>query len=294
MRVHLVDGTWELFRAHFSKRPPHASPQGKDLKATVGVVSSLLTLADDARERLTHVAVAFDNPIRSFRNELFAGYKTEEGVEPELLAQLDDVEAGVRALGMAVWSMKEFEADDALGSGAAGLSKLKAVEQVRICSPDKDLGQCLEGTRVVQVDRLRDRVVDEATFRKERGFAPKSMPDFLALVGDTADGIPGLEGWGEKSTGAVLGAYPHLEDIPDEAARWTVKVRGAERLAEALRKGRQEAALYRTLATVRTDVPLKEGLAELEWRGVPRSAFLEWCKKVGSSSLPARPKRWAA
>lgn len=290
MRVHLVDGTFELFRAHFSKRPEHADPQGKPLKATVGVVQSLLGLLEDPAERPTHLAVAFDNPIRSFRNQLFDGYKTEEGVAPELLAQFDDVERGVAALGLAVWSMKEFEADDALAAGAAKYAPRPDVEQVRILSPDKDLGQCL-GPKVVQVDRMRGKVVDEARFRAEKHFAPQSVPDFLALVGDTADGIPGVQGWGAKSTAEVLARHPHLEQIPDDVGQWAARPRSAERLAAALKAARKDALLYRTLATVRTDVPLPE-LEALEWQGVPREPFVAWCRAVGHARLEARPTRW--
>ena len=212
-RLHLVDGTYELFRAHFSKRPPHKAPNGSDVKATLGVVSSLLALLQTPEEEASHLAVAFDNPIRSFRNRLFAGYKTEEGVPPELLEQFDLVEEGVAAAGITVWSMKDFEADDALATGAAKFKD--QVEQVRILTPDKDLGQCIEGANVVQVDRRQEKVTDEAAFRAARGFAPRSIPDWLALVGDTADGIPGLKGFGEKTAAALLAKYPHLEDLPE-------------------------------------------------------------------------------
>lgn len=289
MRIHLVDGTWELFRAHFSKRPPHTSPKGQELKATVGVVSSLLTLLEEPQEAVTHLAVAFDNPVTSFRNQLFAGYKTESGTPPELLAQFDAVEEAVASLGVVVWSMKDFEADDALATGA---HRFKAFGQVRLCTPDKDLGQCLEGQAVVQVDRLRQKVTDEASFTKEKGFAPASVPDWLALVGDAADGIPGLDGWGEKGAATVLGAYPHLEDIPLDAAAWKVKPRGAEKLAATLKANFEQAKLYRTLATTRTDVPLLESVEALEWKGVPRSRFLAWCEGAGVSSLRSRPRRW--
>jgi 5'-3' exonuclease len=290
MRIHLIDGTYELFRAHYSHRPPHQGPAGNDLKATLGVVSSLLTLLDDKREAVTHLAVAFDNPIESFRNELFAGYKTSAGMEPALLEQLDAVEEAVAALGVVVWSMKDFEADDALGTGA---HLYKAHGQVRLLTPDKDLGQCLESDRVVQVDRMRQRVLTVETLREEKGIAPGSVADWLALVGDTADGIPGLEGWGEKGASLVLGTYPHLEDIPASAAEWSVKPRGADKLAATLQAQLPEAQLYRTLATVRTDAPLAEPVEALEWRGAPRERFTAWCDAVGSSSLKTRPRRWA-
>ncbi|MBL8923236.1 MAG: flap endonuclease [Myxococcaceae bacterium] len=281
MRVHLVDGTWELFRAHYAPRPPHTAPSGKDLKATVGVVGSLLGLLADQEESVTHLAVAFDNPIRSFRNDLFAGYKTDAGIDPALYAQFDDVEQAVAALGLVVWSMKEFECDDALATAAVRFAKDPRVTQVRVMTPDKDLGQVLSGERVVQVDRMRKRVFTEATLKGERGFGPASVPDFLALVGDTADGIPGLEGFGEKSAAAVLSTYPHLEDIPDDVARWTLKVRGAEKLAATLASHRKEALLYRTLATLRLDVPLPEPLEGLEWKGAPRETWAAWCAAAG-------------
>ncbi|MDP3238552.1 MAG: 5'-3' exonuclease H3TH domain-containing protein [Myxococcales bacterium] len=292
MRVHVVDGTFELFRAHYAPRPSHVSPAGKDLKATVGVVGSMLALLSDAEEAVTHLAVAFDNPIRSFRNELFAGYKTEEGMDPALAAQFDDIEQAVVALGVTVWSMKEFECDDALATAAVRFAKDPRVTQVRVMTPDKDLGQVLEGERIVQVDRMRKRLFTEATLRAERGFGPKSIPDFLALVGDTADGIPGLEGFGEKGAAAVLSAYPHLEDIPADGKTWSAKVRGAEKLAATLAAHRAEATLYRTLATLRLDVPLKESLEQLEWKGAVREAWSAWCTAAGIEKFADRPKRF--
>ncbi|MFZ5471646.1 MAG: 5'-3' exonuclease [Myxococcota bacterium] len=288
--LHLVDGTYELFRAHFSKRPSHVTPGGWEAKATVGVVSSLLQLLHDPQENVTHLAVAFDNPIRSFRNQLFAGYKTEEGVPPELLAQFDPVEEAVRSLGGVVWSMKELEADDALATAAARFAD--QVDQVRILTPDKDLGQCVVGKRVVQVDRMRQKVIDEEALFALRGVRPESIPDWLALIGDSADGIPGLPGFGEKTAATLLCHYRHLESIPDDAARWEVKVRGAERLAATLAERRADAMLYRTLATLRRDVPLAEDLEALRFRGVPKERFFAWCDKLGVNTLRARPTRW--
>ena len=290
-RLHLVDGTYELFRAHFAKRPDHRDPSGADRKATVGVVSSLLALLHEADEAVTHLAVAFDNPIVSFRNDLFDGYKTDEGVPPELRAQFDPVEDAVRALGVTVWSMRDHEADDALATGARAFAA--QVGQVRILTPDKDLGQCLRGDRVVQIDRRQRKLIDEAAFRAARGFAPGSMPDFLALTGDTADGIPGLTGFGEKGAGMLLGVYPHLEDIPDDAAAWSVRPRRAEELAATLAAHREEALLYRTLATLVDTVPLKESLEDLRFRGVPRAAFEDWCDRIGTNALRTAPRRWA-
>ncbi|MEI7745204.1 MAG: 5'-3' exonuclease H3TH domain-containing protein, partial [Chloroflexota bacterium] len=236
MRLHLVDGTFELFRAHFSPRPARVSADGRDVKATLGLSESLRALLRDPREAVTHAAVAFDNPIRSFRNDLFAGYKTEEGVPPELLAQFDAAEEAVRALGVTVWSMREFEADDALASAAFRFRG--EVDQVRILSPDKDLGQCISGRQVVQVDRMRGREIDEAALRARRGIGPESIPDFLALVGDSADGIPGLPGFGEKTAAALLARHVHLEAVPDDPAAWPEGIRGAARLAAVLASSR--------------------------------------------------------
>jgi 5'-3' exonuclease len=291
MRLHLVDGTYELFRAHYSPRPGHESPAGEDRKATVGVVASLLSLLHDATEDVTHIAVAFDNPIRSFRNDLYPFYKSDEGVEPALRAQFDPVEDGVRALGVAVWSMKEHEADDGLAAGAARFRD--EVDQVRIMTPDKDLGQCIRGTRVVQVDRRQVKTTDEAAFRERRGFAPASMPDYLALTGDAADGFPGLPGFGEKGAGLLIGAYAHLEAIPALAMDWTVKPRGALQLATTLAARREEAFLYRKLATLDETAPVAATLDEVRFRGVPRPRFEAWCREVGSTTLATVPRRWA-
>lgn len=290
MRLHLVDGTYELFRAHFARRPGHLDARGQEVKATVGLAESLLFLLESEEEAVTHLAVAFDNPIRSFRNDLFAGYKTEAGVPEELLAQFDLAESATAALGITVWSMQRFEADDALATGAACFRE--RVEQVRILTPDKDLGQCLRGTHVVQVDRMRRRLIDEAELRKRRGIAPASIPDWLALVGDAADGIPGIPGFGEKSASALLAHYGTIEAIPDLAHRWQVEVRGAKRLAGNLAERRDDALLYKRLATLVEDVPLEESLDDLEWRGAPRAAFLEWCDLVAVPRLRDRLRRF--
>ncbi|MCX4247347.1 5'-3' exonuclease [Paraliomyxa miuraensis] len=290
MRLHLVDGTFELFRAHYGKRPGHIGPDGRDLKATVGVVASLIALLEDAAEQCTHLAVAFDNPIESFRNELFAGYKTGAGMDPALVAQMDEVEHAVRALGVTVWSMDRFEADDALATGARRFGA--RVEQVRIMTPDKDLGQCLRGQQVVQVDRIRQKVIDEGALRERRGIGPASIPDWLALVGDTADGIPGLPGFGEKAATALLGRFEHIEAIPADTAAWE-GVRGATKLAATLAERKDDVLLYRKLATLMDDVPLSEDLEDLCWRGAPRRAYAQWCDRVGiGGSLRSRPSRW--
>lgn len=295
MRVHLVDGTFELFRAHFTKRPGHRAAAGWEAKATVGLARSMLALLQDRAEVVTHVAVAFDNPIRSFRNDLFAGYKTDEGVPPELLAQFDAAEDACRAIGLTVWSMREHEADDALATGAARFRD--AVEQVRILTPDKDLGQCLSGRRVVQVDRVRARELDEAALLARRGIRPESVPDYLALVGDDADGIPGLRGFGERTASALLGAFVHLEGIPPDPARWP-GIRGAPQLARALEEDRELVTLYRRLATLVTDVPLRETLEDLRWQGLPRARLERWAAELELPSLvpelEARGARFAA
>lgn len=278
-RVHLVDGTWELFRAHFSKRPGKTAPDGRDVKATVGLLYSLLGLIEDAQEGVTHLAVAFDNPIRSFRNDLFDGYKTEEGVPPELLAQFDLAEEATRALGIAVWSMKEFEADDGLAAGAARFAG--EVEQVRIMACDKDLMQCVRGQQIVLMDRMRQREMDEAWVRAQKGVAPESIPDWLALVGDTADGYPGLDGFGEKGAAAVLAEFSRIEAIPDDPRRWPKSVRGADRLAATLRERKDEALLYRTLATLREDAPISADLSELEYSGPRWDEWRAFCERNG-------------
>ncbi len=296
MRLHLVDGTFELFRAHFSRRPGHLAPGGRDAKATTGVAISLLALLHDEAEAVTHLAVAFDNPVRSFRNDLWRGYKSDEGVPPELLAQFDGVEEAVRALGVTVWSMRDYEADDALATGAARFRG--EVEQVRILTPDKDLGQCLEGRRVVQVDRMRRKEIDEAALLVRRGIQPASVPDFLALVGDDADGLPGVPGFGEKTASALLGRHRHLEDIPADPALWPQGIRAPRQLAHELAARMDEALLWRKLATLVADVPLSETLADLCWRGIPRQRFAAWCSALDAEGLlaplSARPTtRWA-
>ena len=290
MRLHLVDGTYELFRAHFSRRPPHA-PDGQDLKATVGFAASMLALLHDVKEDVSHVAVAFDNPIRSVRNDWYDGYKTDEGVSAELLAQFGPVEDAARALGMVVWSMDRYEADDALATGAARWRD--RVEQVRVLTPDKDLAQTIVGRRVVTVDRMRDRVIDEEELWRKRGIRPASVPDWLALVGDAADGYPGLEGFGDKTAAALLRAFEHLEGIPLDPRSWPAEIRQADRLAATLAREMPDALLYRKLATLIDDVPLAESFEDLAWAGVPRQAFEAWCDRVASRDLRERPTRWA-
>ncbi len=291
MKIYLVDGTYELFRNHFGA-PPKKAPDGRQVGATVGLLRSLLMLLGSPG--VTHVGVAFDHVIESFRNELYSGYKTSEGVDPDLLAQFPLAEEAASALGLAVWPMVEFEADDALATATARFGKNDAVKQVVLCSPDKDLAQLVSGKRVVCWDRRREIVLDEAGVVAKFGVRPQSIPDWLALVGDTADGYPGIPGWGEKSASAMLATYKHLESIPADPGRWRVKSISpgrAVRLAENLTTRRDEALLYRRLATLRQDVPLKEKLGDLEWQGA-RQQLKKICRELGAEQLPERISRW--
>jgi 5'-3' exonuclease len=285
VNVHLVDGTYELFRAYFGA-PRASGPRGREVGAVRGLVRSLLALLRE--DGVTHPAVAFDHVIESFRNQLFPGYKTSAGVPADLLAQFGLAEDAVAALGVTVWSMVEFEADDAMATAAARFGASPLVERVFLCTPDKDLAQCVRGRRVVGFDRMRRRFLDEDGVRERFGVGPASIPDWLALVGDDADGIPGLPRWGERSASAVLGRYGHLEEIPEFHWRWDVPVRGAVALAESLRAHREEALLYRTLATLRTDVPLAEDLQALRWRGADRAALEGLEATLGEAGLSGR------
>jgi 5'-3' exonuclease len=289
MRVHLVDGTYELFRAYFGA-PEARSSEGIEVGATRGILRSLFALLRE--DGVSHVACAFDHVIESFRNDLFAGYKTGEGVPPELMAQFPLAERAAYALGLVVWPMVEFEADDALATAAARFSAESEVEQVLICTPDKDMAQCVRGAQIVCFDRMRRRVLDEAAIVEKFGVSPASIPDWLALVGDDADGIPGVPRWGAKSAASVLAHYKHLEAIPDQAAQWTAPVRGAAALAQSLCEHREQAVLYRRLATLRTDVPLAEGIDDLRWRGARRSELMELCHEIGDEKFVERVQRW--
>lgn len=291
MNVHLIDGTYELFRAHFGA-PPARAPDGMEVGAVRGLLRSLSMLV--RQPGVTHVAVAFDHVIESFRNDLFDGYKTSAGVPEELLAQFGLAEEASRALGIVTWPMVEVEADDAIAAAAARFSADPRVEQVFLGSPDKDLAQCVTGDRVLLWDRRRELVLDEAAVVEKFGVSPASIPDWLALVGDTADGIPGLPQWGAKTSAAVLARWRRLEEIPADPAAWDVKVRGASSLSETLRTRFDDALLYRRLATLRTDVPLRESLDDLEWRGADRAALEALCARVGDRSLPERVARWRA
>jgi 5'-3' exonuclease len=291
MKVHLVDGTFELFRAYFGA-PSAKGADGGEVGATRGLMRSMLSLL---RERdVTHVACAFDTVIESFRNDLFDGYKRGEGIEEDLMRQFPLAERGCAALGLTCWSLVEFEADDGLATGAARYARDESVEQVVICSPDKDLCQCVDGTRVICVDRVRRTRRDEQGVHEKFGVGPASIPDYLALVGDTADGIPGLQGWGAKSTATVLAHYGHVEQIPDDVNDWAVKPRSAPKLAERLAAQREDVALYKHLATLRTDVPLKEELDDLRWQGAYREDLSVLCEELEDEDLMGRIPQWRA
>jgi 5'-3' exonuclease len=289
MKVHLVDGTYELFR-HFFGAPPHQNAAGHEVAAVRGVVGSVLQLLS---EGATHVGVATDHVIESFRNDLWPGYKTGEGIDPDLWSQAWPLEEALVALGVVVWPMVELEADDALASAAAVAGDDGGVEQVIICTPDKDLGQCVRGNHVVQLDRRKDQLVDEGGVVAKFGVRPTSIPDYLALVGDSADGFPGLAGWGAKSAAAVLARWGHIEDIPADPAEWDVAVRGEAKLASTLQEGREDAALFKELATLRIDRSLLGKAEDLRWRG-PTSEFARICAEVDAPGLVRRAEALAA
>lgn len=294
IKIHLIDGTYELFRSHFGA-PPKKSLAGQEIGATLGLLRSLHMLLE--QPGVTHVACAFDHVITSFRNGLYPGYKTGEGVDPLLLAQFPLAEEAVAALGVVVWPMVEFEADDALATAAVRFRDDPSVAQIVVCSPDKDLAQLVSGSRIVCWDRRRDIILDEAGVQAKFGVLPASIPDYLALVGDSADGFPGIPGWGAKSTAAVLARYGRLETIPDDPLAWDTNIglgpARSARLAESLAQRRTEALLYRQLATLRADAPLDESLADLEWRGA-RAALKDVCAALGYPQLIERVTRWQA
>jgi 5'-3' exonuclease len=285
MNVHLVDGTYELFRAFYAV-PSAKTPAGLEVGAVRGLARSMLALLREPGA--SHIAVAFDHVIESFRNDLFDGYKTGEGIDPDLWGQFELAERVCSALGIVVWSMVEFEADDALATAAARFAQAPEVEQVQIASPDKDLAQCVIGTRVVCLDRMRKKLLDEAGVNAKFGVAPAQIPDYLALVGDSADGIPGIPRWGAKSAAAVLREYGSIEAIPDAAASWRVSLRGAAALAESLAGLRAEALLYKRLATLRVDVPLPENLGDLRYRGAVRAPLEAICAELSDATLLER------
>jgi 5'-3' exonuclease len=283
VNVFLVDGTYELFRHHFAL-PSHTDGAGREIGAVRGVLTSMLALL---REGATHLGVATDHVIESFRNDLFAGYKSSAGVESALLGQFRLLEEALAAMGLVVWPMVELEADDGLASAAAAVAADPSVDRVLICSPDKDLTQCVRGDRVVMLDRRKRQVTGEEGVRARYGVGPASIPDWLALVGDSADGYPGLPRWGSASATAVLRRWQHIENIPALAERWEVSVRGASALAASLRDGRHEVALYKTLATLRADAALVAGTEELRWNG-PRDDFAGMCQRLDMADFGAR------
>lgn len=285
--VHLVDGTYELFR-HYYAMPSARDQDGREVAAVRGVVGSVLGMMGSGGA--THVAVATDHVIESFRNGLWPGYKTSAGVEPDLLAQFPLLEEALAAAGLVVWPMVEFEADDALAAGAAAAARDVRVERVVICTPDKDLAQCVRGTRVVQLNRRTRVTLDEAGIVQKFGVPPASIPDYLALVGDAADGYPGLRGWGAKSAAAVLARFGHLESIPASWREWRVNVAQPGALALTFAREREHALLFRTLATLRTDIPLFDDVDELRWKG-PTPAFAPLAERLQAAVTDAKPRR---
>jgi len=289
VKVHLVDGTYELFR-HYYGAPPHRTAVGQEVAAARGVVGSVLQLLEQGA---THIGVATDHIIESFRNDLWPGYKTGEGIDPDLRLQFWPLEDALEALGVVVWAMVDEEADDALASAAAVAANDPAVEQVVICTPDKDLGQCVRATRVVQLDRRKDLVLDEAGVVAKFGVLPSSIPDYLALVGDSADGFPGLSGWGAKSASTVLARWAHIEDIPADPGAWEVTVRGSAKLAATLQDDHDNALLFKHLATLRLDPSLLRSVDDLRWAG-PTDAFVDVCRSLDAIGLVKRANKLAA
>jgi 5'-3' exonuclease len=288
MKIHLVDGTYELFRANFGA-PPKKAPNGMEVGATLGLVRSMMLLLSDPE--VPHVAVAFDHVIESFRNKMYAGYKTSEGVEPELMAQFPLAEKMVSALGMVVWPQVKFEADDAIAAAVAKFKKVKSVEQIVICSVDKDLMQLVDGKRVISWDRRREIILDEKGVIEKFGVSPASIPDYLALVGDSADGFPGIKGWGAKSVATVLAKFKHIESIPKDPQKLPLSLGRATTLINNLQENYDDALLFRELSTRRVDVPLKEKLSDLKWEGAyPRLKKL--CTELGDERIPERVTRW--
>ena len=285
MIVYLIDGTYELFRHYFAV-PSSKDASGQEVGAVRGVLTSVLSMIERGA---THLGVATDHVVESFRNDLYPGYKTSEGVDPALLSQFPIIEEALDAMGVKVWPMIEFEADDGLASAAAKAAQDERVTQVFICTPDKDLSQCVVGTHVVQLDRRQDLVRDEAGVFAKFGVQPHSIPDYLAVVGDSADGFPGVAGWGAKGAALVLSQYPHLEDIPKDWTLWHPSIRKARTLSESLFNAWNDALLFRTLATLRMDVPVLDTVDDLRWKG-PRPNFEEYCRRMKSPDLLRRVK----
>lgn len=289
MDVYLIDGTYELFR-HFFAVPAAADVNGQEIGGVRGVLTSVLSMIERGT---THLGVATDHVVESFRNDLYPGYKTSEGADPQLLSQFPILEEALQAMGVVVWPMVEFEADDALASAAAKAAQDGRVGQVLICTPDKDLSQCVAGTRVVQLDRRQNVTRDEAGVVAKFGVGPQSIPDYLAVVGDSADGFPGVQGWGAKAAALVLSRYFHLEEIPKDWRAWDPSIRRARGLSESLFPAWNDALLFRTLATLRLDVPVFDSVDELRWKG-PRTDFDAFCQRMKSPDLLRRVKAAAA
>ena len=294
MRIHLVDATYELFRAHFAPRPPVVGRDGRILSGVSGLLEQVLYLVRE--QGATHVGCATDHVIESWRNDRYPGYKSSAGVDPTLLAQFPIAEAGLTAAGFVVWPMTEFEADDAIAAAVERFADAPGVDEIVICTPDKDLAQLVRGERVVLWDRRRDLVYDEAGVRAKWGVPPSAVADRLALVGDAADGYPGIPGWGDKSASAVLARWGSIDAIPERVGEWDVPgLRGAPALAASLSQHRPELAIYRELARLRTDAPIPERDVEaLRWRGAPRPAWEAFCDRYGLDRLRTRPHRWLA
>jgi 5'-3' exonuclease len=293
MKLHLVDATFELFRAYYS-RPPRRAPDGRPVNAVQGLIDSMLSLLREPD--LTHIGAATDYVIESWRNDLYPGYKTSAGMDPDLLAQFRDAERALVALGIRTWPMVPDEADDAIATAVARFGDDPRLEQIVVCSVDKDLSQLVEGSRIVLRDRMRRITYDEAGVIEKFGVPPESIPDYLALVGDSSDGYPGWPGWGAKSAGAVLSKFRHIDAIPASALDWELDIRNASRLAATLEERRDEALLYRTLATLNRDSDLGETtrtLDDLEWHGVPRASFIGLCDELGFDTVRERVHRWA-
>lgn len=289
MNIHLIDGTYELFR-HFYVVPSSRDADGREIGAVRGVLGSVLLLIEGGA---THIGVASDHVVESFRNDLYPGYKTSEGVPPQLFSQFAILEEALASMGVKVWPMVEFEADDALASAAMKAAQDKRVQQVLICTPDKDLSQCVSGKRIVQFDRRKETIRDEAGVVERFGVKPPSIPDYLALVGDSADGFPGMKGWGEKAAAGVLAHYPHLEKIPKDWQKWDPSIKRARGLAESLFSAWDNALLFRKLATLRLDVPVFESVEDLRWKG-PRADFEEYSFRLRAQKLNARAVKLAA
>lgn len=289
MKIHLIDGTYELFRSHFGQ-PPRNTPQGSPIAAVRGLILTLLSMLN--KPEVTHVAVAFDTDIKSFRNELFAQYKDGSDTPVELKEQFPVAEQAVAALGIVKWSAINFEADDVLASAAVSFVANEEVEQIVICSPDKDLAQMIRGNEIVCFDSRKRMYLDASGVIEKFGVPPESIPDYLGLAGDSADGIPGVPRWGIKASSILLSRYRHIENIPTRHELWDIKVRGAAGLSKSLENHRKEANLYKTLATLRLDVPIEETTSDLQWKGAIKSTFPRLCENLGISRLSAQPYMW--